>query len=421
MKIHLDLDSFFISAERIKNPSLRGIPAAVGGRGDPFIFSKNQNKRVDIVQKSEGAFVPNIFYNSNATFKEYFVEGEKIRGIIITASYEARKYGIKTGMSIREALNIYPKLIVVPPNHIYYHSLSHQLKEFLQTKIPLLEQFSIDEFFGDLSGWIDDYLEIEKFLKELKDEIKEKFSLPISIGAARSKWTAKLATSFAKPNGVKIVKDEEIEDFIKDIPIEEFPGIGRGYAKRLKRVKIDKLGEVKRAKNLFYSWKKPGITLYKRILGIDNEPILISHPKKSIGISRTIDPINNRDEIKRRVVVMSRYLAYSIMKLNLNPKYFYLKITYDFKAKSKAHMLINRPFSEKLLKNIMVKLFLEADIYKYSKIIRISMSCGRFYDKKLFDIFTHENDNKESRLSLQTKKVRKKYGVDMLKWGVELV
>ena len=420
MKIHLDLDSFFISAERIRDPSLRDIPAAVGGRGDPFIFDNNQKKKIDILKNSSQAFVPNIFYNSNTSFKNYFVEGEKIRGIIITASYEARKYGIKTGMSIKEALNIYPKLIVVPPNHIYYHSLSHQLKEFLQTKIPLLEQFSIDEFFGDLSGWIDDS-DIEPFLKELKEKIKKEFNLPISIGASRSKWIAKLATSFAKPDGIKVIKDEEIDNFIKEIPIEKFPGIGKGYEKRLKRVKITKLGEVKNAKSLFYSWKKPGITLYKRALGIDNEPILPSHPRKSIGISRTIDPIDSRDELKRRVVIMSRYLAHSISELNLNPKEYSLKIVYDFKIKSKAHTISNKPFSERLLKNIMLDLFSKADIYRYSKIIRIAMSCKRFYDKKIFDIFTYKNDSKNSKLSLQTEKIRKKYGVDILKWGVEFV
>ncbi|WP_281951972.1 Y-family DNA polymerase [Nitrosophilus kaiyonis] len=418
MKIHLDLDSFFISAERIKNPKLRDIPAAVGGRGDPFIFDKKGQKKVEIEQKNEGAFVPNIFYNSNTTFKNYFVEGKKIRGIIITASYEARKYGIKTGMSIKEALNIYPKLIVVPPNHLYYHSLSHELKNFLEKKIPLVEQFSIDEFFGDLSGYIEEK-DIEIFLKSLQKEIKEKFELPISIGAAKSKWIAKLATSFAKPNGIKIVKD--VENFIRDIPIEEFPGIGKGFAKRLNRLKIFNLGDIKNAKSLFYSWKTPGITLYKRVLGIDNEPILTSHPRKSIGISRTIDPLKNREEIKRRVIIMSRFLAYSIEKLNLFPSYYYFSIKYDFKEKSKSHKRVLKPFNEKLLKDIMIDLFQKSDIYPYSNIIRLSMSCSKFYDKKIFDILSYKEDIKQHNLSIQNMKIRNRYGTDILKWGIEMI
>ena len=420
MKIHLDLDSFFISAERIKNPNLKYIPAAVGGRGDPFIFNKKQKNRIDALQKEGQAFLPNIFYNSNTDFKNYFIEKNRVRGIIITASYEARKYGIKTGMSIKEALSIYPKLIVVPPNHLYYYSISNRLKEFLQTRIPLIEQFSIDEFFGDLNGYIEDDV-VDDFLISLKKEIENRFLLPISIGAAKSKWIAKLATSFAKPNGIKIVKNNQLKEFIENIPIEKFPGIGKGYAKRLKKLKIKKLGEIRYAKELFYSWKKPGIALYKRVLGIDNEPILTSCPKKSIGISRTIDPISDREEIKRRVVIMSRYLAFSITKLNLNPKYFSLKIVYDFKVKSKAHEIINRAFSEKLLKDIMLNLFLKADIYKYSKIIRIGMVCGRFYDSKSFNLFTYQNDTKYQKLTMWTNIARKKYGIDTLKWGFEFI
>jgi len=418
MKIHLDLDSFFISAERIKNPKLRDIPAAVGGRGDPFIFDKKGQKKVEIEQKNGGAFVPNIFYNADTTFKNYFVEGQKIRGIIITASYEARRYGIKTGMSIKEALTFYPDLVVVPPNHLYYHSLSHELKNFLQKRIPLVEQFSIDEFFGDLNGWIEEK-DIEPFLKSLQKEIKEKFQLPISIGAAKSKWIAKLATSFAKPHGIKIVKD--VEKFIKDIPIENFPGIGNGFTKRLHKLKIFKLGEIKDAKSLFYSWKNPGITLYKRVLGIDNEPILTSHPRKSIGISRTVDPIKDREEIKRRVIIMSRFLAYSIEKLNLFPSYYYFSIKYDFGEKSKTHKRVLKPFNEKLLKDIMIDLFQMSDKYPYSNIIRLSMSCSKFYEKKIFDILSYKEDIKQHTLSIQNMKIRNRYGTDILKWGIEMI
>ena len=385
-----------------------------------FYRDKKGQKKVEIEQKNSGAFVPNIFYNADTSFKNYFVEGEKIRGIVITASYEARRYGVKTGMSIKEALSFCPKLVVVPPNHLYYHSLSHELYLYLQKKIPLVEQFSIDEFFGDVKGWIKRE-DLKSFLEDLQKDIEEKFNLPISIGAAKSKWIAKLATSFAKPKGIKIVDDEDIENFIKNIPIEEFPGIGRGYAKRLHRLKIEKLGEIKNAKELFYSWKTPGITLYKRVLGIDDEPIVTSHPRKSIGISRTIDPINDRAEIKRRVVIMSRFLAYSIEKLKLLPTYFQLSLKYDFGGKSKAHKTIYKPFNEKLLKDIMIDLFEKSDIYIYSNIIRISMSCSKFHDKKIFDIFSYKNDIKQHNLSMQNMKVRKKYGADILKWGIEML
>ncbi|BCD67413.1 DNA polymerase IV [Nitratiruptor sp. YY09-18] len=414
MKIHLDLDAFFISAERIKHPELRGIPAAVGGRGDPFIFDTHSQYKLDTLDESSGAFVPSIFYNAQSNFLDYFVENGKIRGIIITASYEARKHGIKTGMTIKEALLLYPNLKVVPPNHLYYHQLSHELKHFLQEQIPLVEQYSIDEFFADVHGWVS-YEELPNFLQDLQAKILEKFSLPISIGAARSKWTAKLATSYAKPQGIKIV--ENVEEFIHNIPIEEFPGIGRRYLRRLRNYGIKTLGETKDIKDIFYSWKKPGIMLYNRIWGVDNEPIIPTSPRKSIGISRTIDPVSSRAEIERRIAILARHLAFSIAKLRLNPSYYAISIKYDTGHKSKAHYTTNRPFSEALLKKIAIALFRKCDHYPTASIIRIGISCARFEEKKIYNIFTYAKDMKLHALLEATKAIRLRFGTDAILWG----
>ena len=110
MIIHLDLDCFFASCERLRDPSLRGRPIAVGGRGDPFIFAQASRRNLDVTLENSGAFVPTLFYDARSGFEDYFVEGEKIRGIVITSSYEARALGVKTGMTIREALQRCPHL-----------------------------------------------------------------------------------------------------------------------------------------------------------------------------------------------------------------------------------------------------------------------------------------------------------------------
>ncbi len=418
MMIHLDLDAFFISAERIIKPYLRDIPAAVGGRGDPFIFDPSKQNKLDTTHTNRGAFVPSIFYNAKASFEEYFIEDQKIRGIIITSSYEARKYGVKTGMSIKEALQICPELQVVPPNHLYYHHLSTKLKHFLQQEIPAVEQFSIDEFFGDLHGWIEDS-KVEEFLQHLQQKIMQKFQLPISIGAAKSKWIAKLATSYAKPQGIKVVRN--IPAFIQDIPIEEFPGIGRGYLKRLKRYGINTLGETKDAKEIFYSWKKPGIILYKRIWGIDNEGIAPASKRKSIGISRTIDPIANREEIKRRIIILARHLAQSVTKLSLHPTCIYFGIKYENGLKAKAHKKIDRVFSEKLLIDTALMLFSECDMAPTSSVIRIGLSCSCFANRRVYNMLHVQRDYKLSQLSQLSCHLREKFGSDAVLWGVEFI
>ena len=417
MKIHLDLDAFFISAERIKNPALNNIPAAVGGRGDPFIFDCKEQGKISLIQKKQGAFIPAVFYNSDTSFENYFLEGEKIRGIVITSSYEARKYGIKTGMTIREALALCPHLVVVPPNHLYYHELSSKLYRFLKKRIPVVEQFSIDEFFGDLSGYVEDK-DIEEFLKSLQQEIKEKFDLPISIGAARSKWIAKLATSFAKPEGVKVVWN--VESFIQQVPIEKFPGIGRGYLKRLKRYGIRTLGETKDIKDIFYSWKIPGQILYKRIWGIDNEPVESGRARKSIGISRTIDPISDREEIRRRIIILARHLSTSVAKSGFEPTYYALSLRYEQGLKTKSHRLLYSRCSEILIKNVMLELFKECDQFPTYSIVRISLRCAKEPKHKLYNLLDYSQEERFARLTDSALKIRNKYGMDSLKWGREL-
>ncbi|BAF69393.1 DNA polymerase Y family protein [Nitratiruptor sp. SB155-2] len=418
MKIHIDIDAFFISAERLKKPSLRNIPAAVGGRGDPFIFdSKNQHK-MDLLQKHQGAFVPSIFYDADMEFDEYFKDGGKIRGIIITSSYEARRYGVKTGMSVKEALQLCPHLKVVPPNHLYYHKLSKALHNLLQKEIPVVEQFSIDEFFGDLDGYIEDEY-TETFIHHLQILIKDKLGLPVSIGAAKSKWTAKLATSYAKPHGIKVVED--VEGFIQNIPLEKFPGIGRGYFKRLKRYGIQTLGETKYIKDIFYSWKKPGITLYKRIWGEDNESLHPKIPRKSVGISRTINPISDRKELKRRVIVLARHLSDSVAKERFNPTQYFLSLKYDTGYKSKAHIIDETTFSEAKCKRIALELFEQADKYPTASVTRIALRCLRFKKFSSYELLNWKKDKKFTKLLQQSRKVRQKYGMDLIKWGVELM
>ena len=417
MKIHLDLDSFFISAERIKNPVLRNIPAAVGGRGDPFIFDSKEQSKISLLQKGQGAFIPSIFYDSHTSFENYFIEGSKIRGIVITSSYEARRYGIKTGMSIKEALTLCPNLRVVPPNHLYYHELSSKLHRFLQERIPVVEQFSIDEFFGDLSGYIKDE-KVEEFLKELQREIMERFALPISIGAARSKWTAKLATSFAKPQGVKVVR--EIEPFIRDIPIEKFPGIGRGYLRRLRNYGIRTLGQTKEIQAIFDSWKLPGQTLYRRIWGVDGEPVESGMMRKSIGISRTIDPISDREEIRRRIIILARHLATSVAKVGFEPRYYGLSIRYEQGNRSKAHRLSHARCSEMLIKDMMLELFEECDRFPTQSIVRLSLRCANERKRKIYDLLDHQRNERMAKLTDSAFKIRSKYGMDSLKWGIEL-
>ena len=421
MIIHLDLDAFFASAERTRDPSLKGRPIVVGGRSDPFIFDK-RTRHTRLSAQNSGAFVPTLFERDERVgFERFFKEGERIRGIVITSSYEARNCGIKTGMSLREALERCPGLIVLPPDHGLYHRLSNRLRIWLAKQIPVVEQYSIDEFFGDLKGWIGDR-GLPDFLTGLQRQIKTQFDLPISIGAAPTKWIAKLATSFAKPEGIRIVYANQVDTFIRDIPIDAFPGIGRSFNKRLRRYHKETLGDVKASKELLFGWGRGGRDLYRRIAGEDKEAVENRKIRKSIGISRTFDPITDRIEIQRRLTILVRHLSFLATQMDLHPGTIHLGIRYRYGTKAKKQQPFLHLFSEQRLREEVLALFGSIDTHPTEEIIRLSLSLRNFREKKgrdisLFDLY---RDKQAMKLNLQTQKLRKKYGVDVVKIGKEL-
>ncbi len=374
---------------------------------------------------NNGAFVMSFFQDSASSDQNdlhHFIDSDgRIRGILTTSSYEARAFGIKTGTTINEALQKCPHIIIKKPNMKLYQRLSHALHDFLRLRIPLLEQGSIDEFYGDLSGWIEDR-DVPSFIRELRDEVQKRLNLPISIGAAPSKYTAKLATNRAKPFGIKTVFKEEVDDFIHLIPIEAFPGIGKKTTKRLKAYGLQTLGDIQNAKELFLHQTKSAWDLYQRVCGIDKTPIEKEHIRKSIGISRTFDPIRDRSEALRRLVILSRHLSFAIMRMGAIPTTFHLGISYELQQKGKANITQNRLFSEKLFKDLCMELFKKADRSPSLKIIRISISTSHFttHSHRTLSLIDYESDREQYSLTRQTKKLREKYGLDTLRWGSEI-
>jgi len=422
MILHLDLDCFFAAAHRIGNPYLQNIPIAVGGRSNLSIFDKAKQSRE--LSKIEGAFTSSILSsNDNKSFEEYFVDKDgRVRGIITTSSYEARAFGVKTAMSVAEALRWCPNLTVIPPNYPLYHELSHKLKLLLEKEIPAIEQFSIDEFFCDVTGWIDDK-DVEHFAMQLKQKIKDELGLPISIGIAKTKWIAKLATNDAKPNGVMLIHPSRVDEYIYNKPIQEFCGIGKGYQDRLHAKGIKTLGEIKEKQELLYAWGKFGKQLYHRVTGTDNEKIsLHKASSQSIGLGRTFDPELSRDEIKRRLTILCRHLSFLALKDNHNPMTFSLKIKYQYGAKAKDSINSNRIFTEQHLKEEMIKMFMHIDNHLSHAIVQINITLSNFQENNptTLNLFTLNEDTKQKKITESLQKLRNKFGIDIIKSGGEL-
>ena len=421
MFIHIDLDCYFVSAHRTLDKSLHNIPVAVGGKSNVDIFSHTRVKRT--MATNRASFSSKILDSEDEnSSNDYFVdENNKIRGIITSASYEARAFGVKTAMSVNEALKLCPNLKMIPPKYNLYDELSSKLKELLELEIPLIEQFSIDEFFGDLTGYIKED-EAEDFARKLKDKIFKELNLPCSIGLANTKYLSKLMTNEAKPNNIKLLKKDNIEEFTKNILIENFTGIGKSFCEKLSGYNIKTLGDIRKNKNLFYSFGKVGIDTYNRVCGIKDSKLNITKEKKSIGIGRSFDVVFNREELKRRVMILSRYLSFIVKKDGHNPLSFQIHIKYESNIKTKAQENSNKIFNEFDFKNSMINLFLQADKHRNHGVIQLYITVFNFAKKgeHTYNLFEYEDDLKKDKLSKNIQNLREKFGIDILKSAFEL-
>ena len=428
MKIHLDLDCYFVSAERTRYPFLKDKNVVVAKSSDKKIFSKD--KKQGVILGDTGAFNSVLefrnHYDANNILKawrdEFLDENGEIHGIVIAKSYECKPYGIKTGTPLREAIYMCPNLIIIPSDHLFYQELSQKLKAYLELKIPVLEQYSIDEFFGDLNGWIKDSDTLD-FIKDLRDEIKAKFDLPITIGASCSKWIAKLLTDCVKPFGVIALEQEKVFDYTKDISVDDFPGVGSAIGKKLSDYRIQTLAQLRERPNLLYAYGKTGRDLYERICGTDNDKVIPYSDRRGIGISRNFKAIIARDEIYRRVIILARYLSYTITKLKLNPTTFYFKIRYEYGIKNSQSITENRLFNEKFLIDLSKSMIKKLDNRLNYKIHYIAISASNFANSysnlKTFSVIDYKKDLKYKALNENLLKVRDKYGVDIIRYASE--
>ena len=421
MFIHIDLDCYFVSAHRTLDKSLHNIPVAVGGKSNVDIFSHTRVKRT--MATNRASFSSKILDSEDEnSSNDYFVdENNKIRGIITSASYEARAFGVKTAMSVNEALKLCPNLKMIPPKYNLYDELSSKLKELLELEIPLIEQFSIDEFFGDLTGYIKED-EAEDFARKLKDKIFKELNLPCSIGLANTKYLSKLMTNEAKPNNIKLLKKDNIEEFTKNILIENFTGIGKSFCEKLSGYNIKTLGDIRKNKNLFYSFGKVGVDTYNRVCGIKDSKLNITKERKSIGIGRSFDVVFSRDELKRRVIILSRYLSFIVKKDGHNPLSFQIQIKYEYNIKTKAQENCNKIFNEFDFKNSMINLFLQADKHRNHGVIQLYITVFNFAKKgeHTYNLFEYEDDLKKDKLGKNIQNLREKFGIDILKSAFEL-
>ncbi|MFC1853897.1 DNA polymerase IV [candidate division CSSED10-310 bacterium] len=245
---HVDMDAFFVSVEKAKNPALVGKPVVVGGN-------------------PEG------------------------RGVVAAASYEARRYGIHSAMPAARVKRLCPQALFIRGSYEDYQRVSNQIKVIFEDFTPDVEMVSIDEAFLDLTGFERLYGPVMETAHRIRDRILLETKCPASIGIATNKLVAKVASNYAKPNGILFVRPGYETSFFSHLSIDKIPGIGEVTTERLTSLGIRKVGDLIRVGRdvLELTMGNTGLSLYHKALGQGQEKLSAPHLPKSIGNETTFD------------------------------------------------------------------------------------------------------------------------------------
>lgn len=322
--IHMDQDAFFVSVEILKDPKLAGKPVIIGGSGG--------------------------------------------RGVVASCSYEARKYGVHSAMPGITARRLCPHAIFVKGSMEDYSRYSHQVTEFLQERVPLLEKASIDEHYIDMTG-MDRFFGCMKFAQELRKNILKQIGLPVSFGLSVNKTIAKMATNECKPNGEKQVAQPAVQSFLDPLSIKKIPGLGESAFLKLNDLGIKDIGTLRQVPQevLFKVLGRWGLSLWQKANGIDHSAVVPYREQKSIGkqttfnsdsmdvagmkviltdmITRLAFELRQKQKLTACITVTIRYANFET--LTLQSKILYTSI--DSVLIAKAKELFDKLYRKKML------------------------------------------------------------------------
>lgn len=290
--LHVDMDAFYASVEQRDNPDLRGKPVAVGGTSN--------------------------------------------RGVVAAASYEAREFGVRSAMPIRDALRRCPDLLRVRPRMAHYKSVSRQVFEVFRSFTPLVEGLSLDEAFLDVTASESLFGAPEQIAAAIKKRIYEATSLTASVGVARNKLVAKIASDLDKPDGLTVVYPAHYASRLDPLPAAVIPGIGRQTLRQLEPAGIRTVRDLREAPDRVL---EPVFGRYtrrtrERAAGIDNRPVVPSREEKSISAEETYDrDLATRSQMDRELLRLTERTATRLRKAGLAAGTVQVKIRQsDFKT-----------------------------------------------------------------------------------------
>jgi len=344
--VHIDLDTFFVSCERLLDSRLKNRPVLIGGTSD--------------------------------------------RGVVASCSYEARAFGVRSAMPMRLARQLCPDAVIIRGNSGTYSKFSQMVTDIIKEYVPVYEKSSIDEFYLDLSG-MDKYFGCLKYASELRHRILKETHLPLSFGMSINKTVSKVATGLAKPNNELNVESGTEKPFLAPLSVRKIPMVGDKTYQMLCHLGLKQIGTIQEMpiemmQNVF---GKNGVTLWKKSNGIDNTPVIPYNERKSISTERTFDKDTiDVAKLKSILLAMAENLAFQLRRGQKLTSVITVKLRYsDFQTQTlqsripyssadhiiipKVKDLFNRLYNRRLLVRLVG--------------VRFSGLVGGNYQMNLFD------------------------------------
>ena len=372
--VHCDLDSFFVSVERLLNSSLVGKPVLIGGTSD--------------------------------------------RGVVASCSYEARKFGVHSAMPMKLVLRMCPEAVVVRGDHDLYSRYSSIVTQIIGESVPIVEKASIDEHYLDMSG-MDKFFGTWRLTQELRQRIMKETGLPISFGHSINKTVSKIATGQAKPCGELRVDNGLEKPFLAPLSIRKIPMVGERAFTLLRNMGISRIGTLQQME--IFTMQRVlgtnGVGIWKKANGMDDSPVLAYHEQKSMSKETTfLQDTIDMAVLRRTLIGMVDTLAFDLRDEQKLTSCVTLKIRYsDFSTHSKQ-MQIGYTNSDKVLTETVLSLFKK--LYSRRMLIRLIgvKFSGLIHGSYQTDLF---NDSAEEVNLMQAlDRIRKRYGADFIMKGI---